>query len=103
LVPISFPDQSPFAYIEAENGLWFPFSSTIKVGAFPKKERRLVVAKYIDKKRRRTYNKRVNYDCRKRVAEKRMRIKGRFVTKEQAMKMLGVDDLKGLDWQALLL
>jgi hypothetical protein len=51
-------------------------------GEYNPEDRRLRIKKYIDKKRKRTYNKRVNYDCRKRVAEKRVRIKGRFVTKD---------------------
>ena len=36
------------------------------------------------------------YKCRQQVAEKRLRIKGRFVTKKQAFEILGVsaDELK---------
>lgn len=36
------------------------------------------------------------YKCRKQVAEKRLRIKGRFVTRQQAFEILGItyDELK---------
>ena len=42
------------------------------------------VKRYLDKKRRRLITKSHVYQPRKQVAEKRLRIKGRFVTKEQA-------------------
>lgn len=45
--------------------------------------------KYMEKKRRRIWKKKVNYDCRKKVADGRLRIKGKFVTHEQACRELG--------------
>ena len=48
------------------------------------------VKRYLDKKRRRLITKSHVYQPRKQVAEKRLRIKGRFVTKEQAFQILGV-------------
>ena len=40
--------------------------------------------KYLVKRNKRKWGKRIHYSCRKQVADKRIRIKGRFVTKEQA-------------------
>ena len=35
-------------------------------------------------RKRRIWRKKVSYDCRKKVADGRLRIKGKFVTREQA-------------------
>ena len=45
--------------------------------------------KYLNKKWKQK-SKKVMYLSRKRVAEKRLRVKGRFMTKEKALKMLGL-------------
>jgi len=42
------------------------------------------------KKRRIHDLKKYSYKCRKQVADKRLRIKGRFVTKDQAFEILGL-------------
>lgn len=58
-----------------------------------RQRRRLAkVRHYLEKKKRRltAASKSHVYKPRKQVAEKRLRIKGRFVTKEQAFKILGV-------------
>jgi len=42
-------------------------------------------------RKKRIWKKKINYDCRKKVADNRLRIKGKFVTREQACLMLGID------------
>ena len=49
----------------------------------------------MEKKKRRIWKKKVNYDCRKKVADGRLRIKGKFVTYEQACEQLGMRSLEG--------
>jgi CCT motif len=66
-------------------------SSTRKIGTLTVEERRIKIEKYLQKRKKRTWSKKISYDCRKRVADSRLRIKGRFVTKEQAFAMLGSD------------
>ncbi|CAG9323760.1 unnamed protein product [Blepharisma stoltei] len=61
------------------------------IGTITLEERRKKIKKYLEKRQRRTWNKKISYDCRKRVADNRLRIKGRFVTKEQAIAILGID------------
>ena len=65
------------------------------IGGLSFEKRRVKLLRYLDKKKRRVWKKKVNYDCRKKVADKRLRIKGKFVTMEQACEQLGRSDLSG--------
>ena len=65
--------------------------SACRIGELTVEERKAKLAKYKEKRKHRSYVKRISYDCRKKVADKRLRIKGRFVTKEQAVAILGKD------------
>lgn len=62
------------------------------VGPLTFKERQDKVMRFIYKKRVKSNNKKFTYECRKQVAEKRLRIKGRFVTKTQAFQILGLPE-----------
>lgn len=66
-----------------------PVSPNHKIGTITIEERKQKIKKYLEKRKRRKYCKRISYDCRKRVADNRLRIKGRFVTREQAISILG--------------
>ena len=58
------------------------------VGPLSKKERDKKVRKYLEKKKRRKWTKKVNYQSRKKVADSRPRYKGRFVSFEHAGELL---------------
>mmetsp|Transcript_19291 Transcript_19291/g.35463 ORF Transcript_19291/g.35463 Transcript_19291/m.35463 type:complete len:191 (-) Transcript_19291:5563-6135(-) len=55
-----------------------------QIGNLTPEERYNKIKRYKEKRERRVWSKKINYGCRKRVADNRLRIKGRFVTKEQA-------------------
>jgi len=73
------------------------FPAVRKIGTLTVEERRAKIEKYLQKRKKRTWNKKISYDCRKKVADSRLRIKGRFVTKEQAITMLGGDGIYDID------
>jgi hypothetical protein len=60
-----------------------------RVGVYTVAQRKNLIAKYREKRARRVFKKHVRYDCRKKVADSRLRVKGRFV------KDVKVEDKKG--------
>lgn len=62
-----------------------------RIGTITAMERREKVQRYLLKRKNRIWSKKVSYDCRKRVADSRLRIKGRFITRKQASKILEQD------------
>jgi hypothetical protein len=62
---------------------------TRQIGTLSPEERYNSIKRYRDKRERRIWSKKINYGCRKRVADNRLRIKGRFVTKQQAKTLSG--------------
>ena len=69
-----------------------PAADGRKIGTISADERRLKVNKFLEKRKRRVFKKRISYECRKRVADSRIRVKGRFVTKQQASLMVTETD-----------
>ncbi|EAR92255.2 CCT motif protein (macronuclear) [Tetrahymena thermophila SB210] len=62
-----------------------------QIGSISKEERKQKIKNYQDKRKRRSWQKKISYDVRKKVADGRLRVKGRFVTKKQAMEMLSIN------------
>jgi len=52
-----------------------------RIGIYLPAERKARIAKFHSKRRSRVWRKRVEYDCRKKLAESKPRIKGRFAKK----------------------
>lgn len=50
-----------------------------RIGIYTPVERAAIIAKFHSKRTRRVWNKKIRYNCRKNLADRRMRVKGRFV------------------------
>lgn len=57
---------------------FFPIKESTSIGLLSYQERKAKIEKYLEKKKKRNFVKKVSYLCRKAVAEKRVRLKGRF-------------------------
>lgn len=58
-----------------------------RIGIYTPAERAAIIARFNHKRSRRVWNKKIRYNCRKNLADRRMRVKGRFVkrsTEQQA-------------------
>ena len=59
-----------------------------RIGKLTAEERLKKVQRYIEKRRRRMWQKKVSYSCRKETADQRLRIKGRFVKNEDQKEII---------------
>ena len=50
-----------------------------RIGIYTPAERAAIIHKFNAKRARRVWNKKIRYNCRKNLADRRMRVKGRFV------------------------
>jgi CCT motif len=53
------------------------------IGAYSPDSRRVRIERFIEKRNHRVWTKSVKYDVRKNFADSRLRVKGRFVKKEE--------------------
>jgi hypothetical protein len=52
------------------------------IGAYTPEERRARIERFLEKRRNRVWTKKVKYDVRKNFADSRIRVKGRFIRKQ---------------------
>ena len=57
------------------------------IGAYSPESRKLRIERFLEKRNHRVWTKKVKYDVRKNFADSRMRVKGRFVKKEDEVLM----------------
>lgn len=66
------------------------YSTEFRIGAYTVEERKIKIERFRARKRKRVWRKQIKYDCRKRLADTRPRVKGRFVSRKDN----NSDDLK---------
>mmetsp|Transcript_26638 Transcript_26638/g.29030 ORF Transcript_26638/g.29030 Transcript_26638/m.29030 type:complete len:399 (+) Transcript_26638:203-1399(+) len=57
-----------------------------RIGIYTQEERAAIIARYREKKKRRNWKKQIRYYCRKNLADRRVRVRGRFVKLEDLPK-----------------
>ncbi|XP_041993749.1 uncharacterized protein LOC121744316 [Salvia splendens] len=86
---------------ECSGSVWLPFnpllaqnwgkdatmveeSEQVKVGRYSAEERKDRIVRYLKKRNQRNFNKTIKYACRKTLADKRVRVRGRFAKNNEA-------------------
>jgi hypothetical protein len=54
-----------------------------RIGIYTPSERAAILSRFHHKRSRRVWNKKIRYSCRKNLADRRMRVKGRFVKRSE--------------------
>mmetsp|Transcript_1841 Transcript_1841/g.2869 ORF Transcript_1841/g.2869 Transcript_1841/m.2869 type:complete len:329 (+) Transcript_1841:327-1313(+) len=57
-----------------------------RIGIYTPAERAAIISRFQSKRSRRVWNKKIRYNCRKNLADRRLRVKGRFVKRAVAAK-----------------
>lgn len=84
-IPNPLDGSFPYESVKIAENPKIPYANITKIGTITVEERRLKVQKFLEKRKRRVYTKKISYLCRKRVADQRERYKGRFVSKKTDM------------------
>ena len=67
------------------------------IGVYSPEERKKRIQRFLDKRKRRIWTKKVKYDVRKNFADSRIRVKGRFVRKEDEEQLRFTDNNENTD------
>ena len=94
--------SSPFFFLTVDlccSTCFYPqiYSKNGRIGIYTASERAAIIARFHRKRGRRVWNKKIRYNCRKSLADRRLRVKGRFVKRseqEQLRKMLAGKESK---------
>ena len=65
-----------------------PSSITGRIGAYTLQERRKKLERYLEKRTRRIWDRNVRYQCRKNIAVNRLRVRGRFISREEELSLI---------------
>jgi len=60
-----------------------------RIGIYTREERSAIIHRFREKRKRRVWKKKIRYFCRKNLADRRVRVKGRFVKSAAAVKAAG--------------
>ena len=68
-----------------------------RIGIYTPGERAAIIARFNSKRKRRVWNKKIRYNCRKNLADRRLRVKGRFVKRNLPTMDLTTEDMPDVD------
>jgi len=67
-----------------------------RIGIYTPAERAAIIARFQSKRTRRVWNKKIRYNCRKNLADRRLRVKGRFVKRTTTTTAVAKETRKAL-------